>query len=201
MEVSMKMQAAAFLLSLLLGVLFGVLYDGIRFVRVVFSVRVSNPFTAAGPGKDARARRQTAKDKARRAAKADAAPNEKEKKHKNTRRHGAPFQYLFVALTDFLFFAICAVLMCVFFFLTGDGRVRGFPLLGAFLGFLVYYNTIGRLFIGICEWLSNLIKTAIRAIFRWVGRALLLFAYAFSPAVFPAGTIFPKNCRSLLSAV
>lgn len=184
------------MLSLLLGVLFGVLYDGIRFVRVVFSVRVSNPFTAAGPGKDARARRQTAKDKARRAAKADAAPNEKEKKHKNTRRHGAPFQYLFVALTDFLFFAICAVLMCVFFFLTGDGRVRGFPLLGAFLGFLVYYNTIGRLFIGICEWLSNLIKTAIRAIFRWVGRALRFLLTPFRRLFSRAGTIFPKNCAA-----
>lgn len=84
------------MLSLLLGVLFGVLYDGIRFVRVVFSVRVSNPFTAAGPGKDARARRQTAKDKARRAAKADAAPNEKEK---NTRTRGGTARLFNICLS------------------------------------------------------------------------------------------------------
>ena len=97
------------MLSLLLGVLFGVLYDGIRFVRVVFSVRVSNPFTAAGPGKDARARRQTAKRQSEARGKSGRGAERKGKKHKNTRRHGAPFQYLFVALTDFLFlpFVLC----------------------------------------------------------------------------------------------
>lgn len=184
------------MLSLLLGVLFGVLYDGIRFVRVVFSVRVSNPFTAAGPGKDARARRQTAKDKARRAAKADAAPNEKEKKHKNTRRHGAPFQYLFVALTDFLFFAICAVLMCVFFFLTGDGPR---PRISA-------SRRVSRLF-GILQHHRQAVHRHLRMALEFnqngdprdfsLGRTrAALFAYAFSPAVFPAGTIFPKNCAA-----
>lgn len=197
----MKMQATAFLLSLLLGVLFGVLYDGIRFVRVVFSVRVSNPFTATEYGKDARARRQTAKGEAKRTAKTDAAPGKKGQKYKNTRRHGAPFQYLFVALTDFLFFAVCAVLMCVFFFLTGDGRVRGFPLLGAFLGFLVYYNTIGRLFISICEWLSNLIKTAIRAVFRWIGRALRFLLTPFRRLFSRLGQFFRKIAQPIVSRI
>lgn len=71
------------------------------------------------------------------------------------------------ALGDLCFFAVAAVLMCVFFFLTGDGRVRGYVLVGAFLGFLLYYHTVGRLFIGICAALAALFRRAVRAAARF----------------------------------
>ena len=91
----MQAQAASFAASILLGVLFGVLYDAVRFSRVLLFIDVRPP-------------------------------------------HGGRdfFRLFLAALGDLLFFAVAAVLMCVFFFVTGDGRVRGFALVGAFCGFL-----------------------------------------------------------------
>ncbi len=74
------------------------------------------------------------------------------------RRGGAWLSYLFVTLGDLLFFVAAAVCMCVFFFLTGDGRMRAYALFGAYCGFLLYYHTVGRLFIGICAYLAALCK-------------------------------------------
>lgn len=88
-----------------------------------------------------------------------------------------------VALGDLLFFMIAAVLMCVFFFVTNNGQVRGFALLGAFCGFLVYYNTLGRLFIAVCETVAAAVKRGLRALARLIvapvrffGRRLRSFA-------------------------
>ncbi|MBQ4151162.1 MAG: spore cortex biosynthesis protein YabQ [Clostridia bacterium] len=69
--------------------------------------------------------------------------------------------YAFVAVSDFLFFAILSVLMAIFFFLTGDGRMRSYGLIGAFLGFLLYYHTVGRLFIFVVERVAAFIKKCI----------------------------------------
>lgn len=74
--------------------------------------------------------------------------------------------YVFVILGDLLFFIVCAVLMSVFFFLTGDGRMRGYALVGAFLGFLLYYNTVGRLFIGAVTRIKALLKKLLKFAFR-----------------------------------
>lgn len=61
------------------------------------------------------------------------------------------FAYAWVCLGDLFFFVAAGVLLCVFFFLTGDGRARWYGLAGAGLGFFCYYQTVGRLFIRICE--------------------------------------------------
>mgnify|MGYP004498394309 CR=1 FL=1 len=76
------------------------------------------------------------------------------------------FRLLLVALGDFLFLVVCAVLACVFFFVTGDGRVRGFVLVGAFCGFLAYYHTVGRLFITVVEAVAAAVRRFIRAACR-----------------------------------
>ncbi|MBQ6893173.1 MAG: spore cortex biosynthesis protein YabQ [Oscillospiraceae bacterium] len=72
--------------------------------------------------------------------------------------------YVFVSISDFLFFVVAAAVMCIFFFLTGDGRMRGYALVGALLGFLLYYNTIGRLFISAVTYMVALLKKLIRLI-------------------------------------
>lgn len=59
--------------------------------------------------------------------------------------------WLFVVVTDLFFMLFAAACMAVFFFLTGDGRMRSYGLLGAFLGFKLYYHTLGKLFIRIAE--------------------------------------------------
>lgn len=135
MEISMLRMWIMAALSLFCGILLGVVYDLVRFVRVVFGIDVSNPF----------------------------------KKGKRF----AIFKYLFVAVGDLLFFVIAAVVMCVFFFLTGDGRVRGFALAGTALAFWCYYKTVGKLFIGISERLAKLCKKGIL-------KLLSLIFYPFS---------------------
>ena len=70
--------------------------------------------------------------------------------------------WVIASLGDLFFFVLAAICMCVFFFLTGDGRMRGYGLVGAFLGFEVYYHTIGRLFIGICGYIAGRVRAGIR---------------------------------------
>ncbi len=73
--------------------------------------------------------------------------------------------YLLCALGDLLFFAVAAVVMAVFFFLRSNGIVRGYALLGAFCGFLLYYNTVGRLLIGTFEAVAAFVRRTLRRIF------------------------------------
>lgn len=137
----MSMVALSTALSLPLGALLGMVYDVIRFIRVLLGVDVRSPFGA------------------------------------RPRRRGAYLAYIIVALGDFLFFAIAAVFLSVFFFLTGDGRMRSYVLLGAFCGFWIYYHTVGRLFISICAYLAALCKRA--AVWLW-RKSLLPFRYFFA---------------------
>ena len=130
----MQAQAVAFAASLALGVLYGVLYDIVRFLRVLFFIDVRPP------------------------------------------RGGRDFFRLFlVAVGDFLFLVVCAVLACVFFFVTGDGRVRGFVLVGAFCGFLAYYHTVGRLFITVVAAAAAAVRRAVCAVFRLVKKPFAAF--------------------------
>lgn len=122
--------AYAVALSLPLGMLLGIVYDVIRFSRVLLGINVRSPFAVPRGGK----------------------------------RFRAWIAYLLVALGDFFFFCVAAVCMCVFFFLSGDGRMRVQVLVGAFFGFLLYYHTVGRLFIGVCAYCV----TALKRIFRFL---------------------------------
>lgn len=122
----MNQAAVAALLSLLLGIFFGIVYDIIRFFRVVLGVDVSNPFVKG-----------------------------KLTLHKL-------FGFVFVTLGDLFFFAVATVSMCIFLFLTGDGRFRWYVLLGIILGFWAYYNTVGKLFIKIAEKIISGLKKLFR---------------------------------------
>ena len=122
--------------SIFCGVFLGAVYDVIRFVRVLFSIDVGNPF----------------------------------RKKKKT----AVLGYLFVGVGDVLFFAIAAALMCIFFFLMGDGRMRWFALAGAYGGFYLYYHTVGRLFIGISSCVVGLCKRVIKSVFCLLAKPFVL---------------------------
>jgi len=74
------------------------------------------------------------------------------------------FSYGFVVLGDLFFFAVAAVLMCVFFFLTGDGRARWYGLVGAGFGFFCYYHTFGRLLMAVAERIASFCRRLSRRI-------------------------------------
>ena len=82
--------------------------------------------------------------------------------------------FLLVALGDLFFWAVSAVTLCIFFFLTGDGRMRWYGLAGAGLGFFCYYHTVGRLFIGVVSYLC----AVCRRIFAFLWNALCIPARA-----------------------
>lgn len=96
--------------------------------------------------------------------------------------------WLFAALGDLLFMLVAAVCMSVFFFLTGDGRMRGYSLVGAFLGFEVYYHTVGRLFIGTVDFLAK----KVRALYRFVAEKVYALAVKIGGAFLRA----PIVCRA-----
>ena len=73
-----------------------------------------------------------------------------------------------VPVADLLFLVWSGGRASVFFFVTGDGRVRGFVLVGAFCGFLAYYHTVGRLFITVVAAAAAAVRRAMCAVFRLV---------------------------------
>lgn len=89
------------------------------------------------------------------------------------------FEWIFTAVGDLVFMMIVAVCLCVFFFLTGDGRVRIYPLAGAFLGFEIYYHTLGRLFIGIVDFLAEKVKQFFAFVFCFLKKLLIKAAKGF----------------------
>ncbi len=91
------------------------------------------------------------------------------------RSFSAVIGYIFVVFTDLVFFLVAAAIMASFFFLTGDGRMRGYGLFGALLGFLAYYNTVGRLFIGAITYIIAFCKRIIRLILVPIKRFFMLF--------------------------
>ncbi len=82
------------------------------------------------------------------------------------KRRLAWLRYIIVIISDLAFFIIASFAMCVFFFLTGDGRMRGLALAFAFCGFMLYYNTVGRLIIGMAESIRRLVFRMLAFILR-----------------------------------
>ena len=50
-----------------------------------------------------------------------------------------------VFICDVLFFVITAAISAIFIFYVNNGRIRGIALTGSLVGFILYYNTLGRL--------------------------------------------------------
>ncbi|MBR6514008.1 MAG: spore cortex biosynthesis protein YabQ [Clostridia bacterium] len=81
---------------------------------------------------------------------------------------------------DILFFVCCAIVSAIFIFYANNGSVRGVALMGSLFGFVVYYNTLGRL-------MSFVIKLLIRAMYRLI---CLIWTYA----ILPVGHICIRLC-------
>ena len=78
-------------------------------------------------------------------------------------RLGMPLGRVFVFLQDIIYFAIICLLTLIFFYFFTFGGFRLFVLLGEFLGFLVYYFTIGRVVFNVFKIIIHLIHR-----FLWI---------------------------------
>lgn len=77
-------------------------------------------------------------------------------------------------LEDVLYFTICAIATSAFLIIQNQGKIRWFPIFGEFVGFIIYYFTIGKLVMKI----STIIINAIKSLFK------LLFKVFISPFIY-----------------
>ena len=163
MAVTMAAQTASFFVAILFGVLCGVLYDGVRILRVLLGVRYGGAvsarllslrfphlppdFAARGPG-----------------------------------RAGKRAQGVLIFVSDLLYMIVVGALFCVLVYWQNDGIFRSYLLAGAVLGYTAYYVSVGRLVLASAEsvafalrllfaYLFLLVRTPLLFLFRWLRRA------------------------------
>lgn len=126
------------LASFLLGVGMGALYDCIRIQRVLFGIC-----------------RYT------KAANAPAfCPTFLKVRNKRAGKGKEIIKAFFLVLQDVVFCLAAGILVSILLFYRNDGVFRGFVLIGAALGFVAYYFTVGRLVISASEYIVFAIRTA-----------------------------------------
>ena len=129
----MTWQAIATLIAIVVGAGVGLIYDGIRLSRAIIGIRYTDrlsrrffavhfPLIGTLPQREA--------------------PQRKRREF---------FISLYVAMGDVLFFLLASVATVVFLYHANDGIVRWYLLLGLFLGFLLYYVTVGKITVNIFE--------------------------------------------------
>lgn len=94
---------------------------------------------------------------------------------------------------DLLFFIVSAFIMTVFIFHANNGSVRGFALIGALFGFIIYLFSIGRLTL----FSGELIVFLIREVLAWI-YILLLLPFASALKRF-AAWIYTKTIGRIVS--
>lgn len=67
---------------------------------------------------------------------------------------------------DVLYGIICSIVMCIFLFYINHGRFRAITLIGAGVGFLIYYKTVGRLVLFCSEKIVGFIRFLFGKIFK-----------------------------------
>ncbi|MBE6671491.1 MAG: hypothetical protein E7593_04730 [Ruminococcaceae bacterium] len=81
-----------------------------------------------------------------------------------------------IFIEDVLFWLISTVSMCIFIYYVNSGRFRGVALIGAVIGFFVYYKTIGKVVMLLSGCIINFLRAAFRLLIRFtlypVGRML-----------------------------
>ena len=112
---------------------------------------------------------------------------------------------IIVFICDILFFVISACITAVFVFHANNGNIRGIALFGSLAGFVIYYNTLGRL-------VTLISKTLIRAVFyffRFLSRRVVLPAlrglfkalcYIFKLMVYVDSYLYTRRIQKRLTA-
>lgn len=103
---------------------------------------------------------------------------------------------IIIFFEDILFFIIASVVFTVFLYQINYGQPRVFLYVGTILGFIIYYNTIGRVF----EKLFGVILSLIRLISAFVlYKVVIPVAGSVAKAIsVPVNTVRIKNIRRAL---
>ncbi len=105
-----------------------------------------------------------------------------------------------VFICDILFFLIAAVISAIFIFYVNNGRIRGIAIFGSLCGFVLYYNTVGRL----VTMISGSLIRLVCHIFHFVGYSVLLpifkgsikaLLWLWHKAVFLENRFYTRRCE------
>ncbi|MBQ5332994.1 MAG: spore cortex biosynthesis protein YabQ [Oscillospiraceae bacterium] len=76
------------------------------------------------------------------------------------------------AVCDIIFLLLCGLGMFLFSVMAGDGQVRGYYLLGAILGMVIYLLTAGTVIIGVIRTVFGTVYRVLGGILRRMGKPL-----------------------------
>ena len=146
MEISPLMMAALLFYAFLFGIFMGVFYDANRILRVFFGEH----YHAVGTEKIAKLNLPLIK---------------KPLGQKSGKQAGKALRYAVVFLGDFFCFVVAGIGVIILNYSYNSGEFRYFTALGAILGFLLYYFSVGKLTIFFLEPAAMLVKYAILSFF------------------------------------
>lgn len=129
-DVSLYEQAALFVYALFIGVLIGAVYDLFRVARIALTF---------GRGSESRLGLKCIENLISRISASGDGTN-----HKKPNKIIVHADFIVVLVCDILFFLATAVVSIVFLYQANYGQPRLYVLISAILGFVAYYNTVGR---------------------------------------------------------
>ena len=130
MEISLAHQFTVALLSVILGLLLGLLYDCVRITRCLFGIEYKGIiFKRLQP-------------------------------QHSIKSIGKVYESLLMGITDLIYFALCGIIMSIFVYFVNSGNVRWYIFLGAGVGFFLYYVTVGRMVISLSSVIALGIRKA-----------------------------------------
>jgi len=74
--------------------------------------------------------------------------------------------FVLVFLEDVLFFAICTISLFSFYMQFSDGKFRIYIFIFTFVGFIIYYLTVGKLVIFLIQKIYNFLVKIVKSIFK-----------------------------------
>lgn len=146
-------QIAVFFRSILMGVIFGTIYDVFRISRVIVGVRYRGKY----------GRKIVCKDSPCSLVLSGI-----------SRESLGIIRTVTVVIGDILFFVICGILASIFVYRYCSGIIRFYVLIGYVLGFVAYYNSIGRFVIYLSDILVFFIVSVSKRVF-----CVILFPFIF----------------------
>ncbi len=80
---------------------------------------------------------------------------------------------IIVFFEDVLFAFVCAVSTCIYIYYMNAGRFRGIVLVGCVIGFVVYYNTMGKVVLKLSAILMRFVYLMLKKVFKFAVQPIL----------------------------
>lgn len=112
---------------------------------------------------------------------------------------------LTVFVCDILFFVIAACITAIFIFHVNNGNIRGIAIFGSLIGFILYYNTVGRLVTLVSHLFIRCFYYFVVFIIRRVilplaGFVILCIKWLFMLARDISNTVYTRRCTRRILA-